>query len=59
MKKCPKCGNFMIFNMRYSCGYPVIEYRCICGYSTLNESHGADTKTSIENDMIDALTNRI
>lgn len=57
MKKCPKCGNFMIFKMKYSCGYPVIEYRCFCGYSTFNESLRTDSKTNVENDVVDTLTN--
>lgn len=45
MNKCPKCGNYMAFNMRYGAGCPIIEYNCSCGYSTSNERYTTDNKT--------------
>jgi len=45
MEKCPKCGRYMVFNMRYNAGYPIVEYKCSCGYSTSNKSYMTDNKT--------------
>lgn len=36
MYKCPKCNNYMKFNMTYNCGLPCIYYTCNCGYDTRN-----------------------
>ena len=57
MKKCPRCGNYMSFNMRYNAGYPVVEYNCGCGYSTKNETYYTDNKTQMNKNKYSAATN--
>lgn len=56
MRKCPKCGNFMVFNMKYNAGYPVVEYNCGCGYSTNNESDTTDNKTYMNENIRSVVT---
>ena len=51
MNQCPKCGNYMTFNMRYNAGYPVIEHNCSCGYSTSDEYCTTDNKTYMDKDI--------
>ena len=58
MKKCPKCGSYMTFKMKYNAGYPVVEYSCVCGYSTNNETHKTDNKTYMNKDINSVISNR-
>lgn len=37
MRKCPICGAYMTFKMRYNTGKPIISWNCLCGYSTEKE----------------------
>ncbi len=57
MNQCPKCGNYMTFNMRYNAGYPVVEYNCSCGYSTKNEHYITDNKTYMNKDIDSVISN--
>lgn len=50
MRKCPKCGSYLYFSMRYVCGLPIITYFCTCGYSSENEAYATDNKTHIDKD---------
>ena len=50
MERCPRCGSYMTFNMRYNAGCPVVEYNCSCGYSTSDEYYTTDNKTYINKD---------
>ena len=36
MYRCPCCGRYMSFKMRYSCGNPVVVWHCSCGYRTFS-----------------------
>ena len=54
---CPKCGNYMIFNMRYNAGCPIVEYKCSCGYSTSNGSYTTDNKTHMNKDINNVISN--
>ena len=53
MEQCPRCSSFMNFHMDYSCGNPVIFWKCpCCGYDTRNNivitsNHVITTDTSM------------
>lgn len=32
--KCPKCGKYMKWYMRYNAGMPVTGWKCVCGHDT-------------------------
>ena len=54
---CPNCGKYMTFKIVYVSGNPTVIYECDCGYSSSNITSINDTKTYIDTDMVDTVTN--
>ena len=53
LKLCPICDRYMNSKIKYTCGYSLIIYECLCGYSSEKSSYyttdhttGADDFTS-------------
>lgn len=57
MNQCPNCGKYMTFSLRYSAGYPFVEYNCSCGYSTNNECCTTDNKTYMHKEIVSVSQN--
>ena len=37
VRRCPRCGNYAPVCLTYHHGYPYVEYRCGCGWSSLDD----------------------
>lgn len=37
VRRCPRCGNFAPVCLTYLHGYACVEYRCGCGWSSLDD----------------------
>lgn len=51
MKKCPKCGSYMAFLIKYVAGNPVAIWECACGYDTSQESYVFSDRTEFKRGM--------
>lgn len=45
MKKCPKCGSYLTFNMEYRFGCASVLWTCACGWSSYIETTSASDRT--------------
>ena len=51
MKRCPVCGHFMAFQMKYVAGQPVVTWYCSCGYDTSQERIFATNHTVVKQEV--------
>lgn len=52
MKLCPICGKYMSSEIKYNCGYPLVVFKCLCGYSSEKSDYYTTNHTTGGNDFI-------
>ena len=48
VRRCPRCGNYASVCLTYCYGESYVEYRCGCGWSSLEETYISTNKTFID-----------
>ena len=51
VRTCPICGRYMSNEIKYNCGYPVVIFSCLCGYSSEKSSWYTTNHTTGGNDF--------
>lgn len=52
MKLCPICGRYMNSEIKYNCGYPLVIFRCVCGYYSEKSGYYTTNHTTGGNNFI-------